>query len=67
MWYFLTPGYVQIGLKKRRVKKGELVKIKKGQAHRLMAGKKTVQILEIALGKFDEKDIIRMEDKYGRK
>ncbi len=26
-----------------------------------------VRILEIALGEFDENDIVRLEDKYGRK
>jgi len=66
LWYFLTPGYVQLGLKKRGVKKGEVVKIKKGMAHRLIAGNKTVQVLEISFGKYDKKDIIRIEDKYGR-
>lgn len=67
MWYFLTPGYVQIGIHKKRVKKGELVKIKKKQAHRLIAKDKMVQVLEICFGKFKEKDVVRMEDKYGRK
>jgi len=66
LWYFLTPGYVQIGIHKRRVKKGEIVKIKKGMAHRLFAGNKTVQVLEVSFGTYDKKDIIRMEDKYGR-
>ena len=66
-WYFLTPGYVQIGVQKRRVKKGEVVNIKKGQAHRIMAKDKTVQVLEISFGKFKKGDIIRIEDKYGRK
>lgn len=66
-WYFLTEGYVQIGDKKKSVKKGEIVKIRKGRVHRLFAKKKPVQILEIAYGDFQENDIIRLEDKYGRK
>jgi len=66
MWYFLTPGYVQLGIHKRRVKKGELIKIKKGQAHRLMAKNKTVRVLEIHIGKYNKKDEVRLEDKYGR-
>ncbi len=66
MWYFLTDGYVQMGLKKRRAKKGEFLNVKKGQAHRLMAKNKTVQVLEISLGKYKKSDVIRMEDKYGR-
>lgn len=66
MWYFLTPGYVQIGKIKKRVSKGEIIKIKKGQVHRLFSKGKEVEILEISFGKFDEKDEVRLEDKYGR-
>lgn len=66
MWYFLTDGGIELGNKKKLVKKGEIVNIKKGQAHRLFAKNKKVQVLEISSGNFDEKDIIRLEDKYGR-
>jgi mannose-6-phosphate isomerase-like protein (cupin superfamily) len=67
IWYFLTPGYVQLGNKKKKIKKGEIIKIKEQQAHRLFAKNKKVEVLEISFGKFDEKDEIRLEDKYGRK
>ena len=67
MWYFLTPAIVQISLKKMRVKKGDIVKIKKGRAHRVTATKKPAQFIEISFGKFSERDEIRIEDKYGRK
>jgi len=66
MWYFLTPGLVQLGKRKKKVKKGEIVKIGKGKAHRIIAGKNKVGILEISFGKFSEKDVVRLEDKYGR-
>ncbi len=66
-WYFLTEGYVQLCNKKKKIKKGELVKIKKMQAHRIIAKTKKVEVLEVSYGKFDEKDEIRLEDKYGRK
>lgn len=66
LWYFLTSGEVQIGKKKKKVKKGEIVKVGKGQAHRLISNKTEVRVLEIAYGKFSDKDIIRLEDKYGR-
>jgi len=66
MWYFLTPGRVQLGSKKRSVKKGEVVDIKKNVAHRLVAGKNKIEVLEISLGVFSEKDEVRLEDKYGR-
>jgi len=40
--------------------------IKELQLHRLEAPNDDVQILEISFGNFDENDIIRIEDKYGR-
>jgi mannose-6-phosphate isomerase-like protein (cupin superfamily) len=66
LWYFLTDGFVQLGLEKKKVKKGEIVWIKKLQAHRVFARNKKVQFLEISFGKFSERDEIRIEDKYGR-
>ncbi|MFA5840763.1 MAG: phosphomannose isomerase type II C-terminal cupin domain [Candidatus Paceibacterota bacterium] len=36
------------------------------QLHRLEAREDDVQVLEIAFGDFDESDIIRIKDKYGR-
>ncbi len=66
MWCFLTDGYVQLGKEKRKVEKGEVVTIKKKQPHRLISKNKKVEVLEISFGKFDEKDEIRLEDKYGR-
>jgi mannose-6-phosphate isomerase-like protein (cupin superfamily) len=66
MCYFLTPGYVQLRDKKKKVKKGEIIHIKKKQLHRVFAKDKKVEYLEISFGDFDEKDIIRLEDKYGR-
>ncbi len=66
MWYFLTDGYVQIGLEKKKVKKGELVVIKKRRAHRVFSKDKKIVWLEISVGKFKEGDEVRIEDKYGR-
>jgi len=66
IWYFITPGYVQIGKKKRKVNEGEIVNIGKGVAHRLYAKKEIVKILEISSGYFDENDIVRLKDVYGR-
>jgi len=67
MWYFLTDGFVQIGIDKMKIKKGEIVWIRKLQAHRLIAKNKKVEVLEISFGKFKESDIIRIEDEYGRR
>ena len=66
MWYFLTDGWVQIGTKKKRVKKGERVVVGKGVAHRIFSKGGKVEVLEISFGTFDEKDEVRLEDKYGR-
>ena len=66
MWYFLTEGYVVIGNKTKRVKKGEVVKVSKGVKHRIFSKDKEVKVLEISFGKFDWDDIVRLEDKYGR-
>jgi mannose-6-phosphate isomerase-like protein (cupin superfamily) len=66
IWYFLTPGYVQLGMKIIKVKKGEEIKVKRGRAHRVIAKNKKVIFLEVAYGKYSEGDEIRMEDKYGR-
>jgi len=66
-WYFLTSGFVQVGNKKFRVKKGQLIKIKKNTPHRVISGKNMVEFIEISTGQFSENDEIRLEDKYGRK
>jgi mannose-6-phosphate isomerase-like protein (cupin superfamily) len=67
LWFFLNPATVQLGNKKIKVKKGSLIKIPKNKLHRIIADKCRVQVLEISIGKFEEKDEIRVEDKYGRK
>ena len=46
--------------------KGTEIFIEQGQAHRIAAENETAVLLEIAYGNFDENDIIRHEDKYGR-
>jgi mannose-6-phosphate isomerase-like protein (cupin superfamily) len=66
MWYFLTDGWVQMGKGERKVKRGEVVNVGKGQVHRFFSKGSKVEVLEIAFGTFDEKDEVRLEDKYGR-
>lgn len=67
MWYFLTDGIVQIGNKRKKIRKGDIVNIGKNTPHRLIAGSKEVKVLEISFGTFSENDEIRLEDKYHRK
>ncbi len=45
---------------------GDEVEIPVGATHRLTGGPDGITVLEIALGEFDENDIERLEDDYGR-
>ena len=66
-WKFLdNPAKVIVGKKTFRVKKGDIIIVSPKTNHRIEAYSKSVRVLEISLGKFDEKDIKRIEDKYGR-
>lgn len=57
---------VTIDIEKKIANPGDEFIINKLQPHRLEAPNDDVQVLEIAYGEFDENDIIRIEDKYGR-
>lgn len=66
LWVAIDEGLmVEINGKKTHAKKGQEFFIPRKTKHRLSA-KKNARVLEIAFGKFDEKDIQRFEDKYGR-
>ncbi|MDE1848448.1 MAG: phosphomannose isomerase type II C-terminal cupin domain [Nanoarchaeota archaeon] len=65
-WYFLDSASAQVGSKKFRVKEGDFVHVKKNQKHRIIAGNKKVELIEIATGSFRENDEKRYEDEYGR-
>ncbi len=47
------------------LRKGEVFRVRKGQVHRL-SSKKGGVVVEVAYGRFDEKDIVRLEDDHGR-
>ncbi|MEK6918288.1 MAG: phosphomannose isomerase type II C-terminal cupin domain [Nanoarchaeota archaeon] len=66
-WYFLESGFAVVGNRKFKVKEGDFVKVPRKTKHRIIAGPKRVRVLEVSYGDFDENDIIRLEDKYGRK
>ncbi|HBB49647.1 TPA: mannose-6-phosphate isomerase [Candidatus Nomurabacteria bacterium] len=55
-----------IGEKIITAKPGDEFMIKKQQKHRIETKNDSAQLLEISSGDFDEEDIIRIEDKYGR-
>jgi mannose-6-phosphate isomerase-like protein (cupin superfamily) len=66
-WHIIDgSGIVQIEDKKIEVKEGDEFETKAGMKHRWIGGKEGMMILEITSGKFDENDITRYEDEYGR-
>jgi mannose-6-phosphate isomerase-like protein (cupin superfamily) len=66
-WRFLdNPAKVTLGKKTIKAKKGDEFLIPIKTNHRIEAYNKPVRVLEISLGIFNEKDIVRLEDKYGR-
>lgn len=40
--------------------------VPRGMKHRMIGGTENLLLIELAFGDFDEKDIVRLEDKYGR-
>lgn len=59
-------GAIEVGDEKFNVHKGEEYTLRVGQKHKIWGGEKGMSVLEIALGDFDEDDIVRYQDKYGR-
>lgn len=57
---------VQILDKELDLKEGENIIIPKGASHRITTGKTECIILELSFGEFDENDIVRIQDDYGR-
>lgn len=58
---------ITIGEEVIQAKPGDEFSVGEGVNHRIAANENEVEILEIGLGEFDETDIVRLEDKYGRK
>jgi mannose-6-phosphate isomerase-like protein (cupin superfamily) len=59
-------GIFEINDKKYIVEVGQEHYIPAKTKHKIKAGPNGIEVLEISLGYFDEDDIIRYEDKYGR-
>ncbi|MER6944859.1 phosphomannose isomerase type II C-terminal cupin domain [Nonomuraea sp. NPDC000554] len=67
LWVALDPGCVfEVNGERIEPAVGERVLIRAGQTHRLSSSGPTARILEVAFGHFDEDDIERLEDAYGR-
>ncbi|OGC80967.1 mannose-6-phosphate isomerase [Candidatus Adlerbacteria bacterium RIFCSPLOWO2_01_FULL_51_16] len=60
-------GVITIGKENHDAKPGDTFFSPRGSEHRVEGGAGGLKILEIAFGNFDEGDIIRIEDRYGRK
>ena len=66
-WHVLSGnGMVEIGEKKVEAKAGDEYFVPRETKHRVTGGTEPLVFLELGQGKFDEKDIVRLEDRYGR-
>ena len=66
-WRILSgSGFVELNNKKVEVKEGDEFFIKKEDSHRASTKNDSLEILEISFGFFDEDDIKRLADIYGR-
>ncbi len=66
-WYIVAGGgIVKVEDKEYKVGPGNEHEARVGAKHRWMAGPEGLTIIEVATGDFDEEDITRYEDKYGR-
>ncbi len=66
-WHVIQgAGVATIGEEKKEARLGDEFFIPRGSKHRLEAGDTDVSVLEISLGSFDENDITRFDDRYGR-
>jgi mannose-6-phosphate isomerase-like protein (cupin superfamily) len=61
------PVKVQLGNDTKRLRTGETITIPKKAIHRLIGAGTDAIILEVSMGKFDENDIVRLEDDYKRR
>jgi mannose-6-phosphate isomerase len=59
-------GVIEIDGDRNDVNEGDERIIGINEKHRLEAGPLGIEVMEIAVGEFDEDDIIRYDDKYGR-
>lgn len=66
-WRILSgSGTVTLDETHTQVQPGEHFFIPAGHTHRMEAGPDGLVFLEIAFGQFEEDDVTRLEDKYGR-
>lgn len=67
LWVMLDDGlHVEVDGRSWEARSGEEVWIPAGATHRLRAPGAGGRLLEVAFGHFDEADIVRLSDRYGR-
>ena len=59
-------GIAQVDDTERHVSVGDEININQSSLHRLTGGEHGIAVLEISFGTFDENDIVRTEDDFGR-
>ena len=59
-------GKVRIGERTYDAKEGDEFFINKKELHQVTTSSETIKILEISFDEFDESDIVRLSDRYGR-
>jgi mannose-6-phosphate isomerase len=66
-WRVLSgTGTITVGETALVAKPDDEFFIPRGTKHRIEGGSSDISVLEISKGEFDESDIVRFEDKYGR-
>jgi len=66
-WHVLSgEGVLHIGETEVPARAGENHFITRETKHRITAGTTELTILEISFGEFDDNDIVRFDDRYGR-
>ncbi|MES2215982.1 MAG: phosphomannose isomerase type II C-terminal cupin domain [Patescibacteria group bacterium] len=66
-WHVISgEGSATIGEESVPLHAGDNHFVPRETNHRLSGGSVSLSILEISLGDFDENDIVRLEDRYGR-
>lgn len=66
-WKILSgSGVVELRQERHEARTGDTYWCERGTKHLIEAGPEGLQFLEIAFGEFDENDIKRFDDRYGR-
>ena len=67
LWRIIEgEGTIVLDDKELQAKKGDEFIIPKKAKHRIITAENELKVLEISFGEFDETDIVRLSDKYGR-